>query len=1026
MPLLRIEVEGQTFLARLPDGPLRVGRDPSCEVCVASDDVSSVHATIEPVPTGGHKLVDANSGRPTRVNGLVAKRVLLKTGDVVEVGPARLVYDAPAEAPAPSRPSRARPPVPVPPAPAPAPVAVPRAVAVPPVPVAAVPAASAAPAPVPVPAPAPARAAEAGVAGSPVAVAEEPEPVPVSSRAAPRSSSSRLVWISLLVLVGVGGLGFGVAQVLSSQEDPTTTLRASMLEIERAQTTAASGDVDAALAVFDRLSRSPSTGVRNKASGEATYWRRRVADATKDADDLLSRAGSMDAIQSDASVRTITEKYGALLARLRPDFSARVAAARDQQTSAARTKAATEADALLAAGRFSEAAGVWEAFAERGGDAARAAAEEGRAAVDAKAAESYGELAGKATAIARDEGPGRAAAMLRSRLADFAGTPSAAALAERASAYDREAFVPNPSTPASTGTGPTASRPTTAPTPESGGVGTAEGPAPTGRGDPAAVNAFVTEGEAKAALKRYDEAAKAYEQAVAVAGAGVVRVRPRWLGLVQARDGLDLLVKTIHEHPDRFASVELNPGYVVTLADADRDAITIAVKGGRAKTKWTSIDARRMTSLVEAARVPGKEALPLAGILREVGAREAGERVLFSVVQDGGDKDAAFETLARWRGEAVPAGGYVAFEGRLVSTKEHDRLVLEARVAAACAKVASKDANQRKAAYAELLSLGAPAKEAFEKALRARRDAAAGEVATSKVFTAGRTRQRLQEELEKRRAAALALIEDPARYPYPSPTHQGQEEVDALVAAVRQVWEHPFELVSQWDKNVAAELALVTEVDDVLAKVVDGYVADLESVKATIDKAIDVPGIQVDDYSKKVLEWNLKVPTTCDAEERDDVLAVNEYRIMFGRQAVRINERLVRCARGHSIEMRVKDYFAHESPTPGLVSPQQRAALQGYGGGVSENIAMSSGSMSGRAAFDGWAHSSGHHRNMLGKGWTEMGVGRSLGGGKWTQNFGALGGKNLGPGETLPPPTKDVAPEVEAPEGGGETPPAMD
>jgi uncharacterized protein YkwD len=51
---------------------------------------------------------------------------------------------------------------------------------------------------------------------------------------------------------------------------------------------------------------------------------------------------------------------------------------------------------------------------------------------------------------------------------------------------------------------------------------------------------------------------------------------------------------------------------------------------------------------------------------------------------------------------------------------------------------------------------------------------------------------------------------------------------------------------------------------------------------------------------------------------------------------------------------------------------------------VSENIHRGSGSPEG--AHNGWVHSSGHHRNILQKLWTEMGTGQA--GRYWTQNFG--------------------------------------
>jgi hypothetical protein len=64
-----------------------------------------------------------------------------------------------------------------------------------------------------------------------------------------------------------------------------------------------------------------------------------------------------------------------------------------------------------------------------------------------------------------------------------------------------------------------------------------------------------------------------------------------------------------------------------------------------------------------------------------------------------------------------------------------------------------------------------------------------------------------------------------------------------------------------------------------------------------------------------------------------------------------------------------------------------RAARDGYGGSCSENIARA-GSPEG--AHQGWYSSSGHHRNMLGR-HRVIGLGRSKGGGFWTEMFGSGG-----------------------------------
>jgi uncharacterized protein YkwD len=78
-------------------------------------------------------------------------------------------------------------------------------------------------------------------------------------------------------------------------------------------------------------------------------------------------------------------------------------------------------------------------------------------------------------------------------------------------------------------------------------------------------------------------------------------------------------------------------------------------------------------------------------------------------------------------------------------------------------------------------------------------------------------------------------------------------------------------------------------------------------------------------------------------------------------------------------------YFSHFSPIPERKTPDLRAKIEGYkGSAISENIHRGRGTPEG--AHDGWIHSSGHHRNLLRRFWTEMGTGRS--GNIWTQNFG--------------------------------------
>jgi uncharacterized protein YkwD len=146
--------------------------------------------------------------------------------------------------------------------------------------------------------------------------------------------------------------------------------------------------------------------------------------------------------------------------------------------------------------------------------------------------------------------------------------------------------------------------------------------------------------------------------------------------------------------------------------------------------------------------------------------------------------------------------------------------------------------------------------------------------------------------------------------------------------------------------------------------------------------------IRVETYNEKVWKDTAalekgKRPTS---EERQQVKITNNYRIMMGRPALEIHPCLIESARGHSNEMTVLGYFAHESPVEKNREPSDRARNAGYEGGAAENISM--GSTAPQATHDAWYNSSGHHRNILAEGHRAMGSG--LDGQHWTQNFGSL------------------------------------
>jgi len=110
---------------------------------------------------------------------------------------------------------------------------------------------------------------------------------------------------------------------------------------------------------------------------------------------------------------------------------------------------------------------------------------------------------------------------------------------------------------------------------------------------------------------------------------------------------------------------------------------------------------------------------------------------------------------------------------------------------------------------------------------------------------------------------------------------------------------------------------------------------------------------------------------------------VNDERTKRGLAPLENDPRLAEVARAHSAEMRDKNYFAHESPTPALRMPMARYQL-GYGGTpriIAENIYSIAGGRSfltaqdTRAAQKAFMNSKEHRENILLPEVTRIGIG---------------------------------------------------
>ncbi len=667
-----------------------------------------------------------------------------------------------------------------------------------------------------------------------------------------------------------------------------------------------------------------------------------------------------------------------------------------------------EAEARLAGGRFGDAVGSWRALRQKATPGVRfdAAVVPAIQVIETEAGTAASRVLQEAESLSTSEGPARAVVLLQQARGAYEGTAAHARLSQALRRYQaevREKLASGRVERPTDATGPTVPPPTAGPS--------------------AALLAKVADTIAQAdeiAAQRDFEGAIARLDQAKLEGEGTEPLAARRRDLMLAIDGFQALVDDINQAPERYVRVEMGPKFVVALQSADREGVKGKVPGGSTMYRWNALSADRIGRILARMKPKGEPAMAVASLARELGLAEAVDPHLVAAVKGGAPTSDVFATLARWRGEDVPVSGYVEYGGRFVTPTERDRLVLEARIADAAKRVAHRDPKVWQAAVDELVTLGDPAREALITALTSRRTSLFAALATDKAFTSGRTKAWLYEQLQTRRKAAFALIRDERAWPYPNPTKQNTAEVAELVAAVRQVWEAPFDLVVEKDAGLAANLAEIEAIDKHLERADPGYAPDFDAVQR-INIEVDMPTYTPDGtakgvraYSLDVLAYNEKVQTTATREEKDNVRIVNEYRMMMGLHALKINERLTRAARGHSRHMKENEYFAHDVPAPyanaSNKSPGHRAKTQGYGGGVGENIAR--GTWTGRDAFWAWFHSSGHHRNMVNPGWTEMGAGRSSGS-WWTQLFGRASGKSLKAPAWAGDPDPAVAPEPE-------------
>jgi hypothetical protein len=458
------------------------------------------------------------------------------------------------------------------------------------------------------------------------------------------------------------------------------------------------------------------------------------------------------------------------------------------------------------------------------------------------------------------------------------------------------------------------------------------------------------------------------------------------------------LAAAIQAKPAEFTDVLLAEGRA-DLLGADAEGVRGTRSGAETRCAWGAVPVKSFVRLFRLAGFEEPPRLAVAMFFDGEDQPKEADAAYAAFFKSGQDTPLLTRVLARRRGIPEPAEGFRVFRGRLVTIEEEKAILLREEIDKLAKQARSTVDARRREAFDALEKLGEPATEQLALALKERRTAVADALAGERTFSPARFAAVLGNDLRAARQEALDFILSAALYPYPATSDAPQKEAERRVEAVREICERPYARLLAKSEDATALDAELKDLDGRLARS-DPLAEPLyDATVERIQKGIDGARVALDDrdrkrldYNDAVAKYNREVKTTADDQERANVDAVNEYRSLMGLEAVKIDERLVRGSRKHSIEMRQRNYFAHDSPTPHLRTPSQRAQREGYAGGVSENIAL--GASDGRQAFWQWFKSSGHHRNMLIPSHTEMGCGSE----KhhwWTQMFGRLTGKSL-------------------------------
>ncbi|KAF0241652.1 MAG: hypothetical protein FD180_4325 [Planctomycetota bacterium] len=771
-------------------------------------------------------------------------------------------------------------------------------------------------------------------------------------RAAARASADALFWIKTGGVAAAVLIATIACVKIFAGDGKIEAQRASL---QQAQQTAAGGDLDAAEQAINALLAAPiDAGVQR--------------EAKKALEDIRSKIAARNEREQKALEAAIAaEEASRRAAEFRILFD----------------EATATSDRLVVQENFGEALGVWKSFAHENTDADFVSKIDGRMKEVLKASQDAWEaLETRANSLVKMEEYPQAALAVSSAIEKFQGTRFRYRAQEKLEGIRRlmgvtAAYV-------------------------AGGTNLSAG---------AQDSLLAVDDLVKA--RRYARALRQIDGLLASVDAGQSSALRAQREEIAAQSALfDKLVSAVNngwfaEHP-----IELGNGTKAILAKATDEVLEIEFKdeegkGGTSARKWPQVEAEDMLGYFRSIELGPEDSTALAAFCYSNGLSFAGAEILRTAMgSDAAKKAAAFELIARHRGIPVPEGGFVWYEGGWYTAEElkFARLDLDVKKAALLlGQIDARKAEEGMALYRRATGdpsagteLKAKAVTLCSGALKTRRTSILKRLQDSRGLVNPAVMTALKKELIKRRQAAIKVIFDKKIYPDEDHGKVGQPAVDEAVGKVKELWDHPLQVISKSNPAIENMIAASRQTDSWLGELgvsaTEAEKALVAKLLVQVDEALSLKNYPISGNERSQLEKFRAIMSYNDRhlgfddKEKDCIRATNEYRFMLGYQAVEAQGQLGRAARKHSEEMEKLNYFAHSSPTKGLETPGQRCAAEGYGGGGAENIAM--GNTEGEPTFMQWYNSSGHHRNMLG-GHMQIGIGRSNN--YWTENFGSSG-----------------------------------